>query len=153
MGEVALTKAYVFQKDDGAYEAYNCTVEETDGGLVITPAEDVVSNVSVQVNQDTNVTVKFYNGDLSTTVSAGLPQWVSTEENAADFENGDKDSSLSSLTVSNGELSRPSRRMCWNTPWTSAHRRARWTSPRRRTANTRSSMSTAPASFRARATP
>ena len=105
LGEVALTKAYVFQKDDGAYEAYNCTVEETDGGLVITPAEDVVSNVSVQVNQDTNVTVKFYNGDLSTTVSAGLPQWVSTEENAADFENGDKDSSLSSLTVSNGELS------------------------------------------------
>ena len=50
-------------------------MEETDGGLVITPAEDVVSNVSVQVNQDTNVTVKFYNGDLSTTVSAGLPQW------------------------------------------------------------------------------
>ena len=56
LGEVALTKAYVFQKDDGAYEAYNCTVEETDGGLVITPAEDVVSNVSVQVNQDTNAT-------------------------------------------------------------------------------------------------
>ena len=32
LGEVALTKAYVFQKDDGAYEAYNCTVEETDSG-------------------------------------------------------------------------------------------------------------------------
>ena len=105
LGEVALTKAYVSQKEDGSFEAYNCSVEQKDGGLVITPSEDVVSNVSVQVNADTNVTVKFYDGDKSAAIAAGLPTWVSTRENAADLENADKDSSLRGLTVSKGELS------------------------------------------------
>ena len=105
LGEVALTKAYVSQKENGSFEAYNCSVEQTDSGLVITPNEDIVSNVSVQVNADTNVTVKFYDGDKTATVAAGLPTWVSTKENAADLENADKDSSLRSLTVSKGELS------------------------------------------------
>ena len=105
LGEVALTKAYVFQKDDGTFETYNCSIENTDRGLIVTPSEEVVSNVSVQVQEDTDVTVKFYDGDQSATISAGLPVWISTEENVADFEDGDKDSSLRNLTVSKGELS------------------------------------------------
>ena len=102
LGEVALTKAYVAQNADGSFETYNCSVEQKDGGLVIIPNEDVVSNVSVQVNADTNVTVKFYDGDKSALVAAGLPAWVSTKENAADLQEGDKDSSLSGISISKG---------------------------------------------------
>lgn len=104
LGEVALTKAYVVEKEDGTYEAYNCTVSEQNGALDITPDEEVVSNISLQLNSDKDVTVHFWNGDHTETVSAGLPVWVSTAENCVDIESLDKDASLSDLRIENAEL-------------------------------------------------
>ena len=106
MAEVALTKAYLTENDDGSFETYNCTVETTENGITVIPAEEVVSNISVKLNHTKQVTVSFYNGNKTETVSAGeLPVWISTDENCPDIRNADRDSSLSSLTVSQGTLS------------------------------------------------
>ena len=106
IGEVALTKAYVIEKEDGSYEAYNASVETKDGKVVITPEEDVVSNVSVQLLSGKTVSVNFYDGVKEETVEAGGPVWISTKENAVDTDALDKDSSLKDLQVTGGELNR-----------------------------------------------
>lgn len=104
LGEVALTKAYVFEKEDGTFEAFNCSVLENDGKLVITPAEDVVSNVSVQLRSERTVDVSFYDGTKSQTIKTGAPQWISTKENAADLSDIDRNCDMASLDVKGGTL-------------------------------------------------
>ena len=104
MGEVALTKAYVVEKADGTFEAYNAVVDVTDDLITITPFEDVVSNVSVKLLNDKKVTVNFYNGTIEEKVLAGNPVWIVTEENAVDTSTLDKDSSLKDLEVTSGKL-------------------------------------------------
>ncbi len=104
MGEVALTKAYVVEKEDGSFEAYNAKVTMDGETVNITPEEDVVSNVSVQLLSDKKVAVNFYDGVKEETVKAGKPVWVSTKENAVDTSKLDKDSSLKNLQVTGGEL-------------------------------------------------
>ena len=106
MGEVALTKAYVVEKEDGSFESYNAEASLQDGTLVITPEEDVVSNVSVQLQSEKKVAVNFYDGVKEETVEPGKPIWISTKENAVDIKNPDKDSSLTALEVTGGELDR-----------------------------------------------
>lgn len=104
LGEVALTKAYVVEQEDGSLEAYNCTAQEENGSLVITPDEDVVSNISLQLKKDRDVTVHFWNGDQSQTIEAGLPVWMSTAENCVDIESLDKEARLDTLQVENAAL-------------------------------------------------
>ena len=104
MGEVALTKAYIVEKADGTFEAYNAVVDVTDDLITITPFEDVVSNVSVKLLNDKKVTVNFYNGTIEEKVLAGNPVWIVTEENAVDTSTLDKDSSLKDLEVTSGKL-------------------------------------------------
>lgn len=107
LGEVALTKAYVVEKEDGTFEAYNCSVVKDGSSLQITPDEDVVSNVSLQLKNDQEVTVHFWNGDHTETVSAGLPVWVSTAENCVDIDALDKTAALTGLSVTGAELDEP----------------------------------------------
>ncbi|WP_455683024.1 discoidin domain-containing protein, partial [Thomasclavelia sp.] len=104
MGEVALTKAYVVEKEDGKFETYNATVKVNDNEIKIIPSEDVVSNVSVQLINDKNVSVDFYNGTKKQLINGGNPTWITTKENAVDTSSLDKDSSLKSLDVSGGKL-------------------------------------------------
>lgn len=105
IGEVALTKAYLVEKADGSLEAYNCKAERTADGITIIPDEDVVSNVSVKLNEDQDVTVQFYNGEKTENVKASQnPIWITTEENCVDIEQSDRDSSLAALEVSTGDL-------------------------------------------------
>ena len=104
MGEVALPKAYVVEKEDGTLEAYNAKAEIVDGKLVITPEEDVVSNVSVQLLNPKEVSVNFYDGVKEAEIEAGKPIWISTEENAVDTDKLDKDSSLKGIRTEGGEL-------------------------------------------------
>lgn len=106
MAEVALTKAYLAENPDGSFEAYNCTVETNDDKITVIPAEEVVSNVSIKLNQTRPVTVRFYNGDKTETIAADtLPVWISTDENCTDIKAADRNSSLASLTASQGTLS------------------------------------------------
>ena len=104
MGEVALTKAYVVEKEDGSFEVYNAKIEVNNDEIKITPSEDVVSNVSVQLINDKNVSVDFYNGTKKQLIKSGNPVWITTKENAIDTSLLDKDSSLKSLDISGGKL-------------------------------------------------
>ena len=104
LGEVALTKSYVYEKADGSFEAYNAQVHLDGDTLVVVPSEDVVSNVSVQLQSDRAVSVEFYDGVKTENVSAGAPVWVKTKENAVDTSKLDKDSSLKDLKVSGGTM-------------------------------------------------
>ena len=104
LGEVALTKSYVYEKADGSFEAYNAEAHLDGDTLVVVPSEDVVSNVSVQLMSDREVSVEFYDGVKTENVSAGAPVWIKTKENAVDISKLDKDSSLKELKVSGGMM-------------------------------------------------
>ena len=107
LGEVALTKAYVYEKEDGSFETYNAQAHLDGDTLVVTPSEDVVSNVNVQLQSDREVSVAFYDGVKTEKVKAGAPAWVKTKENAVDTSKLDKDSSLKDLEISGGTMDKP----------------------------------------------
>ena len=60
--EVALTSAYVLERDNGEIVSWNCRVEAGDGPLVAVPAEDVVSAVHFNLRRGRDVRVQYENG-------------------------------------------------------------------------------------------
>lgn len=107
LGEVALTKSYVYEKEDGSFETYNAEAYLDGDTLVVVPSEKVVSNVSIQLQKDRDVSVEFYDGVKTERVKSGKPVWMKTKENAVDTSKLDKDSSLKDLKVSGGEMDQP----------------------------------------------
>ena len=61
--EVALTSAYVIERPDGSWGAYNCKVITDDKGeLTVDPADPVVSRVHLNLRNSHPVKVRFGNG-------------------------------------------------------------------------------------------
>jgi hypothetical protein len=59
--EVALTSAYVVERESGELVGYNCTVKKTEDTLEIRPAEDVVSRVHLNLKNKHKVECIFKN--------------------------------------------------------------------------------------------
>ena len=76
MGELVLTKAYIAETGDGHFECYNASCTPDGEGLVVTPAEDVVSQVSVRLTRERAVAVRFSSGMTAGTVTPGKPRWI-----------------------------------------------------------------------------
>ncbi len=74
MEEVVLTKAYVAQGKNGNIITYNCTAQVVDNKLIITPAENIVSSVHINVSLEINAVVEFENNKIECKVSA--MQWI-----------------------------------------------------------------------------
>ena len=52
MEEVALTNAFVIEQEDGAFHAYNCRVEYTDGVLSVVPDEQQIINLHFNLKKE-----------------------------------------------------------------------------------------------------
>ena len=76
LGEVALTSAYVLERSEGSISAWNCTVRcETDGRLVIEPAEEVVSRVHLNLRHKRFMELRFAGSQPIAGEFEGM-QWV-----------------------------------------------------------------------------
>lgn len=75
--EVALTSAYVVERPGGELAAWNCTVESKDGDLSVSPAENIVEKVHLNLQKPHRVTVRFGRGALSAECK-GI-QWMETK--------------------------------------------------------------------------
>lgn len=70
--EVILTRAYVHE-EDGRWDAFHCTVENTAEGLTIRPREVLVDQVHVQLTQPMNITVEFAGERVTARLQSG---WI-----------------------------------------------------------------------------
>lgn len=74
--EVALTTAYIVERESGEIVGYNCRVEQEDGTLVITPAEPIVSRLHLNLRKSHHVKCRFGVGGTVEGDYSGL-QWIS----------------------------------------------------------------------------
>lgn len=72
-----IPNAFVIEREDGIYKTYNCSVQRRGRALVVTPAEDVVKRVHLQLRQRSRVQVNFASGVKTASVAAGM-QWLSS---------------------------------------------------------------------------
>ena len=73
--EVALTAAYVIERDDGSLSTYNCVATRTNGTITITPSEAVVSRLHLNLKNTHRVTADFASGAEVSGSYSGM-QWV-----------------------------------------------------------------------------
>ena len=73
--EVALTSAYVIERADGSLGSWNCTVRQQGDQWIVTPNEDIVSAVHVNLQNAHAVTVQFADQTLQVQSKAGL-HWI-----------------------------------------------------------------------------
>ncbi len=73
--EVALTAAYVIERADGSLSTYNCTARKVRGAINITPAEDVVSRIHLNLKKKHKIKVKFGSGKTVSGSYSGM-QWI-----------------------------------------------------------------------------
>ncbi|MEG0485700.1 MAG: hypothetical protein RR576_09670 [Oscillospiraceae bacterium] len=76
LGELVLTKAYVFENNIGSFECYNASAVLEHDVLIIVPAEEIVSCVSVQLKQPRTVTIQFNNETKTKKIPIGNPHWI-----------------------------------------------------------------------------
>lgn len=78
LAEIAIDKAYVVETADGEWMSFNARIAETaEGTLLVTPAEDLVSSVHINLlkSNDRVVRVAFANGEVSNRVAKGM-SWI-----------------------------------------------------------------------------
>ena len=73
--EVALTSAYIIERQDGTIGSWNCSVQQQGGELIVTPNEDIVSSVHINLKNSHLVTVYFAGQSKQTQQPAGL-NWI-----------------------------------------------------------------------------
>ncbi len=61
--EVALTAAYVLEREDGELLGWNCDVKRKDGKITVTPAEEIVSRVHMNLQDESRVVVRLVNAE------------------------------------------------------------------------------------------
>lgn len=72
--EVALTSAYVIERKDGSFGAWNCRVERAGDKIYVYPYEDIVDSVHVNLKKSHLVDVHFSDG--VTSMNAAGMQWI-----------------------------------------------------------------------------
>lgn len=75
MEELILTSAYVIEREDGSIKGYNCEVSKTKNGITITPREDIVQKVHLNLNKPASATINW-NGITQTTDADNTMQWI-----------------------------------------------------------------------------
>lgn len=105
IGEVALTKGYIHENEDGSLIAYNCSAKKENGRIEVFPKETVVSNISVILKNAADVDVHFYDGTKTEKVNANEHKWIRTSENLQSENPVSDDAYLKNLSVKNKELS------------------------------------------------
>jgi hypothetical protein len=74
--ETALTNAFVVEQNDGSFRAYNCKIK-TNGNLIdITPYEEMVNRVNVNLKHNAVVTIYFKNKPVNEQVIGGKMKWI-----------------------------------------------------------------------------
>jgi hypothetical protein len=75
MEEIALTSAYVLEREDGSFLAYNGAVSERKGVLTVRPSEAIASRVHLNLRSPHDVAVSFADGPFAAPAPAGMT-WV-----------------------------------------------------------------------------
>lgn len=76
MEEVALTAAYVLEREDGTVVSYNCKVDMNNGIMEVDAAEAVVSKVHVNLRHDRAVRVKWKDGNVTSSKTKAGMRWI-----------------------------------------------------------------------------
>jgi hypothetical protein len=82
--EVALTAAYVIEREDGSVSTYNCKAENVNGTINITPAENVVSRIHLNLKTKHDVNAEFNSGEKISGSYSGM-QWIGPGGNPEDL--------------------------------------------------------------------
>jgi len=77
--EVALSKAYVAQKSNGEFIAFNCTVSLKGNTIVVTPNEHIIDKIHINLFRKSSVEVNFYTKTVSKKVGIGM-HWITKNE-------------------------------------------------------------------------
>ena len=64
MEELALTAAYVVQREDGTFKTYNCSLEKSNNKLTVTPAENIVRRVHFNLKSEYECDVVFDDNNI-----------------------------------------------------------------------------------------
>ncbi len=76
LAEVALTSAYVLERENGELATWNCTAtRDSDGAFIVQPAEDIVSRVHVNLNGPRMVKAAFEKAPAQIRCAKGM-QWI-----------------------------------------------------------------------------
>jgi len=81
--EVALTSAYVIEREDGNISTYNCKASRNGSTLIIAPFEAVVSSVHLNLRKKHQVVIVFAEGEAATGMFHGM-KWVHRGANAGE---------------------------------------------------------------------
>lgn len=74
LGELVLTSAYLYQKDDGSFITLNCEAQNQNGILRIIPSESCVSKVHINLRKAADVEIVFGKGSYFGYVTK--PCWI-----------------------------------------------------------------------------
>ncbi|HEY5562459.1 MAG TPA: hypothetical protein VIK72_12025 [Clostridiaceae bacterium] len=73
--EVALTSAYIFEKENGEIICFNCRIENKSSYMEIYPNEDVISSIHVNLKLKHNIIVHFSKEDIEIEAGIGM-SWI-----------------------------------------------------------------------------
>jgi len=74
--ETALTNAFVVEQKDGSLRGYNCNIKTIGQILEITPNEDVVNKVNINIKANSKVKIYFKNKIVNDEVQTGEMKWI-----------------------------------------------------------------------------
>lgn len=74
--ETVLSNAFVVEQSDGSIKGYNCTIRLSGDKLEITPYENVIDKVHINVKRSINAIIHFSKKDIKTSIRGGEMMWV-----------------------------------------------------------------------------
>jgi hypothetical protein len=75
--ETALVNAFVIEKSDGSMIGYNCKIKITGQSIEITPSEEIVSRLNLNIKRNAIVKIHFKNKDVIEEIKGGEMKWIS----------------------------------------------------------------------------
>jgi len=76
LDEVALSKAYLAEDEDGNLITYNCKAKKDGSKIIIEPSENLVDKLHVNLYKDNEITIIFANRTLVRKIGKGMT-WIS----------------------------------------------------------------------------
>ncbi len=74
--ETALTNAFVVEQKDGSLRGYNCTIKSAGQTIEISPNEEVVSKVNINIKKNSKIQIHFKNKVVTDEVKSGEMKWI-----------------------------------------------------------------------------
>ena len=74
--ETALTNAFVIEQSNGSLKGYNCKIKTKGQTIEITPNEEIVCNLHINIKKSYRVRIHFRNKDVNEEIKGGEMKWI-----------------------------------------------------------------------------